>query len=125
MDENEIARIKESYTLSEEEFEEMYQKARNLIIGNCKPAEGNPTAIVTGGQPGAGKIGLVLKSKRDMIEREKETVIIDGDAYRGLYKNSIEIATKYPELYSEITDKATGKTFFCFSACSFISVAAF
>ena len=109
MDNNEIANVKEKYALSEEEFEEMYQKARKLIIGDCKPAEGNPTAIVTGGQPGAGKIGLVIKSKRDMLESQKETIIIDGDAYRGLYKNSIEIAAKYPELYSEITDKATGK----------------
>lgn len=106
---SEIEEIKLKYALSEDEFEEMYDQAKKLIIGDCKPSKGTPTAIVTGGQPGAGKIGLVLKSKREVLSNGEQTVVIDSDIYRGLYKNSMEIAEKYPELYSEITDKATGK----------------
>lgn len=104
-----IEEIKLKYALSEDEFEEIYNQAKKLIIGDCKPYKGTPTAIVTGGQPGAGKIGLVLKSKREVTANGEQTVVIDSDIYRGLYKNSMEIAEKYPELYSEITDKATGK----------------
>ena len=109
MDNGEIEKVKKRYALSEDEFKEMYKQARDLIIGNCKPSKGTPSAIVTGGQPGAGKIGLVLKSKRDLSKIGEDVVIIDGDIYRGLHKNSIEIAEKYPELYSSITDKATGR----------------
>lgn len=109
MNANEKEVIKKEYALSDNEFEEMYQQAKTLIIGKCKPAKETPMAIITGGQPGAGKIGLVLKSKREMKEKGKDTVIIDSDSYRGLYKRSIEIAARYPELYSEITDRATGK----------------
>ena len=103
-----VEEIKKQYELSEEEFQEMYKQAKELIIGNCKPSKTIPTAIVTGGQPGAGKIGLVLKSKRDLSNIGEDVVVIDSDIYRGLYKNSMEIAEKHPELYSEITDKATG-----------------
>ena len=104
-----VEEIKEQYELSEEEFQEMYRQAKELIIGNCQPSKTIPTAIVTGGQPGAGKIGLVLKSKRDLSNIGEDVVVIDSDIYRGLYKNSMEIAEKHPELYSEITDKATGR----------------
>ena len=109
MTDKEIEEVKTKYQLSEEEFEEMYEEAKRLIIGNRQPSKGKPTAIVTGGQPGAGKIGLVLKSKRDFKAKSEEVVVLDSDIYRGLYKKSMEIAEKYPELYSEITDKATGK----------------
>ena len=103
-----VEEIKKQYELSEEEFQEMYRQAKELIIGICQPSKTIPTAIVTGGQPGAGKIGLVLKSKRDLSNIGEDVVVIDSDIYRGLYKNSMEIAEKHPELYSEITDKATG-----------------
>lgn len=104
-----VDEIKKKYELSEEEFQEMYKQAKELIIGNCQPSKKTPTAIVTGGQPGAGKIGLVLKSKKDLANLGEDVVVIDSDIYRGLYKNSMEIAEKHPELYSEITDKATGR----------------
>lgn len=104
-----VEEIKKKYELTEDEFQEMYKQAKDLIIGNCQPSKTKPTAIVTGGQPGAGKIGLVLKSKRDLSNIGEDVVVIDSDIYRGLYKNSMEIAEKHPELYSEITDKATGK----------------
>lgn len=104
-----VEEIKKQYELSEDEFQEMYKQAKDLIIGECQPSKTAPTAIVTGGQPGAGKIGLVLKSKKDLSDIGEDVVVIDSDIYRGIYKNSMEIAEKYPELYSEITDKATGK----------------
>lgn len=104
-----VEEIKKKYELTEAEFQEMYKQAKDLIIGNSQPSQIKPTAIVTGGQPGAGKIGLVLKSKRDLLNIGEDVVVIDSDIYRGLYKNSMKIAEEYPELYSEITDKATGK----------------
>lgn len=104
-----VEEIKKKYELSEAEFQNMYKQAKELIIGNCQPSNTKPTAIVTGGQPGAGKIGPVLKSKKDLSNLGEDVVVIDSDIYRGLYKNAMEIAEKYPELYSEITDKATGR----------------
>lgn len=104
-----VEEIKKKYELSEEEFQNMYKQAKELIIGNCQPSNTTPTAIVTGGQPGAGKIGLVLKSKKDLSNLGEDVVVIDSDIYRGLYKNAMKIAERYPELYSEITDKATGR----------------
>lgn len=109
MNKNEIEQIKRYYSITNEEFEEMYLQARKITFANYIPTYGRPIAIFTGGQPGAGKSGIVLKTKREFLEMNKDLIVFDLDMYRGLYKKSFEIARRYPDLYSEITGKPAGK----------------
>lgn len=100
---------KEKYEMTEQELEDMYQRIRGLIFYNCIPEQnGKPVAIITGGQPGAGKSGCVIEAKRELADKGKESIVLDVDVYRGLYKNAAELAIEYPEYYSEITDSALG-----------------
>lgn len=93
--------IKAMYTPTSEEFEQMYKNIKKLTLTNVKKTNGRPVAIFTGGQPAAGKTGLILKSNREY----KDLVLLDLDNYRGFYKKTAELANKYPELYQEITNK--------------------
>ena len=102
-------RIKEKYLLNNDELLEMYNDAKELLFINKKVPNKKPIAILTGGQPGAGKSNIVIKSMLELKKNNREPVILDGDSYRGLYKNSEELARNYPELYSDITDVACGK----------------
>lgn len=101
--------IKNQYKITDDEFQEMYLKAREITFSNYKPTQDRPIAIFTGGQPGAGKSGFVLKTQKEFSRVNKDLIVFDLDMYRGLYKNSLEIAKRYPDLYSEITGKAAGK----------------
>lgn len=109
MDIEEIERVKREYALSQEDFENMYKEVKETVIGNINAPEKQPMGILTGGQPGAGKSSIVIMSKLEFEKDRRKPVILDGDTYRGLYKNSIKLAKEHPELYSEITDGATGK----------------
>lgn len=100
---------KEKYKMTEEEFENMYQQTRSLIFGNCLPEKNKPIAIITGGQSGSGKSGIVVKSRLDFANDDKEAIILDVDTYRGLYKNAALLAKKFPQFYSEITDPTVGR----------------
>ena len=109
MDLSDVIKIKQKYALTQEELEEMYLKVHLLTFQGVEAASDKPIAIVIGGQPGAGKSGLVIKSKNEFNIMKKEAILLDLDLYRGLYKNSIEIAKNYPTLYTEITNIASGK----------------
>lgn len=109
MNKEEIEKIKQYYEITEEDFLKMYMQAREDTFKNHFPNQEKPTAIFIGGQPGAGKSALVIKTKKEFLDAQKDIIILDLDMYRGLYKNSIEIAKKYPNLYSEITGKAAGR----------------
>ena len=105
----EIEKVKKEYALSEEDFENMYKEVKETVIGDLTAPEKQPMGILTGGQPGAGKSSIVIMSKIEFAKEQRNPIILDGDTYRGLYKNSIKLAKEHPELYSEITDSATGK----------------
>ena len=109
MDIEEIEKVKKEYALSEEDFENMYKEVKETVIGDITAPEKQPMGILTGGQPGAGKSSIVIMSKIEFAKEHRNPIILDGDTYRGLYKNSIKLAKEHPELYSEITDSATGK----------------
>ena len=99
--------VKKKYKLDEEQFEKMYQQAREMIFGNTKTYD-NPTAIIIGGQTGAGKGGIDVFSKREFKENGLESVVIDVDVYRMLHPKAEEIIKKYPTMYTEITGQETG-----------------
>ena len=107
--ENRLEEAKKKYFMTEEEIDNMYQQTRNLIFGNCLPQKGKPVAIITGGQPGSGKSGIVVQSRLDLANDNREHIILDVDTYRGLFKNATELAKEYPEYYSEITDPVVGQ----------------
>ena len=109
MNKEEIEKIKQYYAITKEDFLKMCMQAREDTFKNHFPNQGKPTAIFIGGQPGAGKSALVIKTKKEFLETQKDIIIFDLDMYRGLYKNSIEIAKKYPNLYSEITGNVAGR----------------
>ena len=99
--------VKKKYKLDEEQFEKMYQQAREMIFGNTKTYD-KPTAIIIGGQTGAGKGGIDVFSKREFKENGLESVVIDVDVYRMLHPKAEEIIKKYPTMYTEITGQETG-----------------
>lgn len=100
--------MNKNFNLSEKQFFTMYKAAKLLLFKDILPAKNKPIAILTGGQPGAGKSGIVLKSKKEFSEMKRNPIILDGDKYRGLYPKSIYIANEYPELYLDITNEITG-----------------
>lgn len=102
-----IDEIKKIYKLNEKDYEEMYQNARKMIFRNAKTYK-NPTAVIIGGQTGAGKGGIDVYSKREFKEKNMDSVVIDVDIYRMLHPKAKEIITKYPTLYTEITGQETG-----------------
>ena len=101
--------IKNDIELSDFEFNNFYEKSRKLIFNNYKSHLKFPIAILTGGQPGAGKGGLVIKAKNDFAKFDIIPIILDSDMYRILYPNAKEISVNNPEKYAKITDVATGK----------------
>ena len=64
--------------LSEEEFEQTYQKIKKLVIKNKSPVE-SPIAITLGGQPGAGKSNIYDIARKRF---SNNIVEIDCDAFR-------------------------------------------
>lgn len=102
-----IEQIKKKYKLSEEKYLEMYQNARKIIFRNAKTYP-NPTAILIGGQTGAGKGGIDVYSKKEFKKNNMDSIVIDVDVYRMLHPQAEEIIKQYPTLYTEITGQETG-----------------
>ena len=102
-----IENVKKKYKLSEKEYEEMYQNARKIVFQDAKTYK-NPTAIIVGGQTGAGKGGIDVYSKKEFKEQKVDSIVIDVDSYRMLHPKGEEIVKKYPTWYNDITAQETG-----------------
>lgn len=109
MNDQEVELIRSRFSITEDDFELMYKQAELLTFSGVKPAEGRPTAVFTGGQPGAGKTGIVLMTKQEHEKRGSDVISFDLDFYRSFYKNAGIIARDYPALYADITGKYAGK----------------
>lgn len=99
----------EKYKMSEFELNCIVSKMKSLILAAYQKDDKIPTAIFTGGQPGAGKSVIVLKSKMDLAKKNKDSIVFDLDLYRGLFSKSFEIAQKYPEYFQALTSQYSGK----------------
>ena len=106
--ENNLENIKEKYILTEEEFEEMYNKCKEVSFHNCQKSE-NPIAVFTGGQTGSGKGGIDVFSGKEVRENGEHMAVLDVDVYRATFPYTKEILKKYPTMYSDITAETTGK----------------
>lgn len=104
----EIEQLKKNLE-TEEALEELYKNAKLSIFDVEPEKNGNPIAIVTGGQPGSGKSGLVKLAVKRFTEAYKDYIILDVDQYRGACTGANIILEKYPEFYSDLTDGAVGK----------------
>ena len=104
---DEINEIKKEYKLNEKDFNEMYQQTRKIVFMEAKTYE-NPTAILIGGQTGAGKGGIDVYSKKEFKEQNLDSIVIDVDCFRMLHPRAEEIIKKYPTLYTDITAQETG-----------------
>lgn len=64
-----------------------------------------PIAVITGGQPGAGKSALIATYKNLLKEKfNVDAVINNADFYRFCVPGSYRIATDFPESASRVTD---------------------
>lgn len=101
--------ILDKYKISEIELDGIISKMKSIILDTYQDDDEVPTAIFTGGQPGAGKSAIVLKSKIDLAKENKDSIIFDLDSYRGLFSKSLEIAQQYPEHFQALTNSYSGK----------------
>lgn len=104
---DEINEIKRKYKLNKQEFNEMYQQTRKIVFMDAKTYE-SPTAILIGGQTGAGKGGIDVYSKREFKKQNLDSIVIDVDCFRMLHPKAEEIIKKYPTSYTDITAQETG-----------------
>lgn len=101
--------ISDKYKISEFELNSIISKMKSIILDTYQKDDETPTAIFTGGQPGAGKSAIVLKSKLDLARENKDSIVFDLDSYRGLFSKSLEIAQQYPEYFQSLTNPYSGK----------------
>lgn len=106
--EESLENIKEKYVLSEKQFEEMYEKCKEISFHNCQKSS-NPIAVFTGGQTGSGKGGIDVFSGREVQKNGEHMAVLDVDVYRATFPFTKEILKKYPTMYSDITAETTGK----------------
>lgn len=106
--EESLENIKEKYVLTEQQFQEMFEKCKLISFQNCEPSN-NPIAVFTGGQTGSGKGGIDVFSGREVMEKGEHMAVLDVDVYRATFPYTKEILKKYPTMYSDITAEVTGK----------------
>lgn len=99
MNEEEILK---KYKLSEVEHEHYYEIIKRIYTSGKIPVK-NPTAVIIGGQTGAGKSGLIGYSTK--IFTDGNVIIINSDEIKPFHPKSEEIARLYPKLYTKITDQ--------------------
>lgn len=93
------------------EFEEMYKKSFLVTFGghiekNIK--NNNRTAVILGGQTGAGKTGLVNLTNREALLKNSSYYLIDDDQYRKFYPRYDEIMVECPEYATILTAIGSG-----------------
>lgn len=88
---------------SSEQYERAYQKIKNRVTDEISSVQ-NPTAIVLGGQPGAGKSSLYKEAD---IRFRKNIAHIDIDKFREYHPDAAEL-NKVPETYGQNTNEFAG-----------------
>ncbi|WP_124726877.1 zeta toxin family protein [Staphylospora marina] len=90
-----------AYKLSDEEHQEVFERLKNELFAFTTSVE-KPTAVILGGQPGAGKGGLIALSAREFPD--SNFVVINGDEFRKEHPKSEEIFKKHEQDYAKLTD---------------------
>ena len=100
--EEERLELKKKYTISLEDVEKITRVIFNKLTFNAEPGKEIPAMVIIGGQPGAGKTGLMTYTNAQLGEG---TVVVDIDDFRNYHPNIEEIKKKYPDYYVDFTAK--------------------
>ena len=98
-----LEELSKIYTLSDENYQKYKVNSQAVVTGGKIPSD-PPTAIIVGGQIGAGKSRLIPVAKRNL---NNNVVTVDFDELRILHPNHREVRAKYPELVYQILLKDT------------------
>ncbi len=96
----------EKQRLSEEDLEDNIQKIIKIVKMGKEPSE-RPIAVIVGGQPGAGKSGVIGNT---ITKLQSNCVVVDNDDYRLHHPNVNEINSVHPEIFTECTDQLSFAT---------------
>lgn len=91
MDKEQIEELKKHYEVGEEKLDEIIDVIYSKMVFEKKPQK-NPIAIIVGGQPGAGKSGLIDKTSSEL----ENSIVLDVDDFRYFHPDIKEILAKYP-----------------------------
>ena len=100
--EEERLELKKKYTISPEEVERITQTIFNRLTFKAEPGKEVPAMVIIGGQPGAGKTGLMTYTNSEL---GPGTVVVDIDDFRNHHPNIEEIKDNYPDYYVDFTAK--------------------
>ncbi len=89
------------YKLPDHEHERAFQRIRTKFTTHSTPSD-NPTAIITGGQPGAGKSGLTYMAKQELAS-QGGYVLIDADSLRPFHKNYADLLAQNDTSAADLT----------------------
>lgn len=94
--------LKQKYTVPHEQVVEITKKIFDKLTFNVPGGKKTPVMVIIGGQPGAGKTGLMTYTNKEL---GPETVIVDIDDFRNYHPYIDEIKKKYPDYYVDFTAK--------------------
>ena len=97
-----LEEVKEKYKLSQEEHDAIFEQIVELYLYDKFPVE-NPKAIVNIAPPASGKTGLNGFSANQFPDNN--VVIINSDELKPFHPKVNEIAKKYPQYYTKVTDQ--------------------
>ena len=97
-----LEEVKAMYKLSEEEHHEIGEKIKQIWLYDRFPVE-RPKAIINIAPPASGKTGLNGYSAQQFVNNN--VVIINSDEFKPFHPKIDEIARRYPQYYTKVTDQ--------------------
>ncbi|MFA6275233.1 MAG: zeta toxin family protein [Pedobacter sp.] len=91
--------LKKLYQLSEKDFVAIQQDIIDIYAYTVSAIR-NPTVIILGGQPGAGKTELEKEARLELFDN---VVTCNADLFRDFHPDASLIRSKHSEYYPEIT----------------------
>ncbi len=118
MEKEQLEKLKAYYEVSEEKLDKIIDEIYSKMVFEKTPQE-HPIAIIVGGQPGAGKSGLIDKTYAEI----ENSIVLDVDDFRYFHPQIEEILEKYPNdlatftitfvnrIFKKILDKLIAKKY--------------
>ena len=96
------------HALPEAEHERIFrQRIVPSLFDRTRPVD-TPTAIILGGQPGAGKTAIQMRARKD-LEQLGSTVVISGDDLRSFHPAYARLQRSAPATAAFHTDRDSGR----------------